>query len=129
MTTILITLAQVGPVRASLVAQHEQLGEDVGTGGAFAALAAERLAGIEAVLAQLSAARPAAGGGSVRISGAADVLFSALYDVLGQAAERAQDECLEYWRGTPPDQVREAIAELAAWFELLAGLGPPPAGR
>jgi len=129
MTTILISPEQVGPLRASLLAQREQHGEDVAAAGPFAATAAERLAGIEAVLAELPPASPGGNDVPVPVSGPPDVLFSALYDVVGQAAEQVQEECLEYWRGTPPEAVRAAIARLAAWFELLAGLGPPPAGR
>jgi hypothetical protein len=126
MTTILISRTQVGLLRATVEAHIDQAVERRAEGLERPGEEGPRIDALDAVRVQLADAEHRVSDASLAVDGTSDVLFSLLYDIVGQQAERVQEECLDYWRGTSPEAIARSIEELGEWFALLVRLGPPP---
>lgn len=88
----------------------------------------DRLDELDSLLEQIDSGDGPDPGLDVReLTGTRTALWTVLYDAACVASERLAEELNEYWRGTvDATETRARIADLAARFELLESLGPPP---
>ncbi|HYI99184.1 MAG TPA: hypothetical protein VEX36_05830 [Thermoleophilaceae bacterium] len=88
----------------------------------------DRLGELDSLLRQIDASDgPDSGLGVRELTGTRTALWTVVYDAACAASEQLADELNEYWRGAvTAEDTRTRIADLAARFELLESLGPPP---
>jgi hypothetical protein len=136
--TIQISNEHVEAIRESLLTARRALEEQlsspddrtstVAEQAVLDASARDRLGELDSLLSQIDASdRPDPRLDMRELTGTRAALWTVIYDAACAASERLAEELNEYWRGTvEADDTRVRIAELAARFELLESLGPPP---
>lgn len=124
--TVLIPADHVEGVRQSLLDARRELDQGWDEEAAQAArLRRERLDEVELLLEQLGDADPPPE--RQEVTGSRTVIWNVLYGAVCAAAERVADDCNDYWGGGIESAVlRKGISGLAASFDLLDSVGPPP---